>query len=201
MKKRDSFNKLFEKGISYEEYIKKSDKYLERMNSGYIISEREIKRLNSAQISRLNKKLLVLCIAENWCGDCSNGVPVIAKLANEFDNWDFRIIGLDDISNEVKMGYTTAGRMKIPVVIFADGDGDEIIRWVERPTHSYQLLGMLRDQNLSKEEFLEQYHTLDDFKPPRIFHEILRELKMVAEKASAIVYLNPPIMKPKLMMH
>jgi hypothetical protein len=195
------FNKLFEKGISYEEYTKKSDKHLERMKSGWIIIEKEIKKLGQVQIARLNQNLLVLCIAENWCGDCANGVPVIAKLADEFDNWCFRIIGLDDLSNEAKMEYTTVGRMKIPVVIFADGDGDEIIRWVERPTHSYQLISRLRDQSLSKEEFMEQYHALDDFKPPRIFHEILRELKSVAEKASSIVYLHPPIRKPKLMVH
>ncbi|MFX1507893.1 MAG: thioredoxin family protein [Promethearchaeota archaeon] len=201
METRDLFNKLFDKGISYEEYIKKSDKHSGKMKNGWIIIEKEIKKLSQLQISRLNKKLLILCIAENWCGDCANGVPVIAKLADEFDNWDFRIIGLDNISSEEKLNYTTAGRMKIPVVIFADEEGDEIIRWVERPTHSYQLLGTLRDQSLSKEEFLEQYHALDDFKPPRIFHEILRELKMVAEKASSIVHLHPPIKKPKLMVH
>jgi thiol-disulfide isomerase/thioredoxin len=201
MRTRDRFNKLFAKGISYEEYIKKSDKHLERMKNGWIIIAKEIKKFNQLQISRLNKKLLILCIAENWCGDCANGVPVIAKLADKFDTWDFRIVGLDDISNEAKIDYTTAGRMKIPVVIFADEEGDEIIRWVERPTHSYQLLGMLREQSLSKEEFLEQYHALDDFKPPRVFHEILRELRAVAEKASSIVHLHPPIKKPKLMVH
>ena len=118
----------------------------------WAISEKEIKKFSQVQISRLNESLRVLCIAEPWCGDCANGVPIIAKLAGELDNWDFRIVPRDSFREEVDRFYTTAGRKKIPIVIFADEDGDEITRWIERPTRSYHLLGKLRDQNLSKEE-------------------------------------------------
>ncbi|UCG00936.1 MAG: thioredoxin family protein [Candidatus Heimdallarchaeota archaeon] len=201
MKKRDTFNKMFESGISYEEYTKSSDKYMERMKDSWFICEREITKSYQAQISRLNEKLRVLCIAESWCGDCANGVPVIAKLAEESDNWDFRIVPRDSFREEVDKFYATAGRTKIPIVIFADEDGDEIMRWVERPTRSYHLLGMLRDQNLSKEEFLEQYNALNELKPPTVSQEILRELITVADKASSIVHLNPPIKKPKILIH
>ncbi|MFX1516059.1 MAG: thioredoxin family protein [Promethearchaeota archaeon] len=201
MKKSELFNKIFEKGITYEEYLKKSEKHLERMKDGWITSEKEINNFNQAQISRMNEKMLILCIGENWCGDCANGVPVIAKLADVFDNWDFRINGLTFLSEEIKMEYTTAGRLKIPIVIFADEDGDEIIRWVERPTRSYHLLGVLRDQNLSKEEFLEQYKSYDEFNTPSVTQEILREIIYVADKASSIVHLHPPRKKPKILIH
>lgn len=200
MKKSELFNKIFEKGITYEEYIKKSDKFLERMRDGWITTDREINEIDQDQISRMNEKMLVLCIAENWCGDCANGVPVIAKLAEILNNWDFRISGLNNFE-EIKMEYTTAGRMKIPIVIFADEDGDEVMRWVERPTRSYHLLGMLRDQNLSKEEFLEQYKALDELNTPSISQEILQELINVAGKASSIVHLHPPKKKPKILIH
>ena len=201
MKKSELFNKIFEKGITYEEYIKKGDRYLERMKNSWTTSKKEINKISQAQISRMNEKMLVLCIAENWCGDCANGVPVIAKLADVLDNWDFRIIGLNNLFKEMEMEYTTAGRMKIPIVIFADEDGDEIMRWVERPTRSYHLLGMLRNQNLSKEEFIEQYKTLDELNTPSISREILRELIYVADKASSIVHLHPPKKKPKILIH
>lgn len=201
MRKREIFNKMFESGISYEEYTKKSVNHLERMKDSWSISEKEVKKLSQSQISGLNEELLVLCIAESWCGDCANGVPIIANLAEEFDNWDFRIVSRDIFPEEVEMFYTTAGRKKIPLVIFADEEGDEIMRWVERPTRSYHLLGRLRDQNLSKEEFLEQYKTLNEFKPPSISQEILRELITVADRASSIVHLNSPRRKPKLLVH
>ncbi len=198
MKKREIFNKMFESGISYEEYTKKSDQHVERMNTSWSVVAKEVKEVVLAQISRLNEKLHVLCIAEDWCGDCANGVPVIAKLAEECDNWDFRIAARDSFTEDIEMFYTTAGRKKIPLIIFADEEGDEIIRWVERPTRSYQLLGVLRDQSLSKEEFLEQYNALDEFKNPSISQEILRELITVAVKASSIVHINSPKRKPKL---
>ncbi len=201
VKKRELFNKMFESGIPYEEYTKKSDKHVERMKDSWSISEKEVNKLSQVQISRLNEELHVLCIAESWCGDCANGVPVIAKLAEELDNWDFRIASRDSFTEDIKDFYTTAGRKKIPLVIFADEEGDEIMRWVERPTRSYRLLGMLRDQNLSKEEFLEQYKALNEFKPPSISQEILRELITIAEKASSIVHLNSPQRKPKLLVH
>ena len=84
---------------------------------------------------------------------------------------------------------------------YTDEDGDEITRWIERPTRSYHLLGKLRDQNLSKEEFIEQYNALNELKPPTVSQEILRELIPVADKASSIVHLNPPQKKPRLLVH
>ncbi len=201
MRKREIFNKMFASEISYEEYTKKNDYHVERMKESWFILAKEVKKIPLTQISSLNEKLLVLCIAENWCGDCANGVPVIARLAEECNNWDFRIVPRDNFTEEVERFYTTVGRKKIPLVIFADEEGDEIMRWVERPTRCYHLLGMLRDQNLSKEEFLEQYNALNEFKNPSISQEILRELITVADKASAIVHVNSPEKKPKLLVH
>ncbi|MFX1424100.1 MAG: thioredoxin family protein [Promethearchaeota archaeon] len=192
MKKREIFNKLFEKGISYGEYVKKSDKNEEKMNESWIASQKAVQKFDDSQISRMNEKLHVLCIAENWCVDCANGVPVIAMLADLNSNWDFRIVSRDDFRQEFTTFYTTAGRKKIPVILFADEDGDEILRWIERPTRSYQLLGALRDQNLSKEEFIQQYSDTVEFKPPFVTEQILNELVFVAEKAASIVHVNPP---------
>jgi hypothetical protein len=201
MKKRDAFNKLFEKGISYKEYTSRSDKYAEQMKDSWSASEEAVKKLSQAQISQLNENLRVLCIAENWCSDCANGVPVIARLADEISNWDFRVVFRDNFKQEVEMFYTTAGRKKIPLVIFADGDGDEIMRWIERPARSYHLLGMLRDQSLSKEEFMKQYIKINEFKPPSVSEEILRELIAVAEKVSLIVHIHSPKRKINPLVH
>lgn len=192
MKKQETFNKLFENGISYEKYTRRSDKQTDRMKDSWLASEVAVQRLSQDQISRLNEKLRILCIAENWCSDCANGVPVIAKLAAEITNWDFRIVSRDDFSNEVETFYTTAGRKKIPLVIFADEDGDEIMRWIERPMRSYQLLGTLRDQSLSKEEFMKEFNNTIEFKPPNVSEEILSELIAVAEKVASIVHIYSP---------
>ena len=195
MKKQDSFNKLFENGISYEEYIKESKKYREKMNNSLLIGQKVVQKLSYDQISRMNEKLHVLCIAENWCIDCANGVPIIAMLADMNPNWDFLVVSRDHFRKEFETFYTTAGRKKIPVIIFADEDGDEIMRWIEKPTRSYQLLGILRDQNLPKEEFIQKYNETLEFQPPIVSEEILNELVFVAQKVASIIHFNPPSRK------
>jgi hypothetical protein len=195
MNKQDFFNKLFENGITYEEYVNKSEKYKERMNNSFLVAQRALQKLSHDQISRMDEKLHVLCIAENWCIDCANGVPVIAKLADMTPNWDFRIVSRDNFKEEFESSYTTAGRKKIPVIIFADEDGDEIMRWIEKPTRSYRILGKLKDQNLPKEEFTLKYNEILELHPPIVSEEILNELVLVAEKVTSIVHHNPPSRK------
>jgi hypothetical protein len=195
MNKQDSFNRLFDNGITYEEYANKSDKHLEKLNSSFNAGRMAAQKLSHDQISQLNEKMRVLCIAENWCGDCANGVPIIAVLADMFPNWDLRISSRDSNPKEIDSFYSTAGRKKIPVIIFADEDGDEIMRWIERPMRSYQLMGKLKDQNLPREEYLQKYNNTLEFKPPFVSEEIFKELIIIAEKASSIVYVNPPSKK------
>jgi thiol-disulfide isomerase/thioredoxin len=137
----------------------------------------------------------VLCIAENWCIDCANGVPIISFLSGKFPNWQFRIVSRDENKDEFETFYTTIGRKKIPLIIFADEDGDEIMRWVERPLRSYQLLAELKDQNLSKEDFYNKYNGTLEFQPPFVSDEILTELIFIADKSASIVHMNPPSKK------
>ncbi|MHA1942107.1 MAG: thioredoxin family protein [Candidatus Hodarchaeales archaeon] len=195
MKKREIFNKLFDNGISYENYVKKSDKYNERMNDSWLATQKGVQEFKQEKIMKMNKRMHVLCIAENWCIDCANGVPVISKLADMLSNWNFRIVSRDDYREDFELHFTTAGRNKIPIIIFADEDGDEILRWIERPMRSYQLLGKLKDQNLPQEEFIERYHDTVEFKPPIVSEEILSELVPVVNKVASIIQVNPPSKK------
>jgi hypothetical protein len=198
MKKREIFNKLFDNGISYENYFKKSDKYNERMNDSWLATQKVVQEFKQEKILRMNKKIHVLCIAENWCIDCANGVPVISKLADMLSNWNFQIVSRDDYREDFVLYFTTAGRNKIPIIIFADEDGDEILRWIERPMRSYQLLGELKDQNLPQEEFIKKYHDTVEFKPPIVSEEILSELVPVVNKVASIIQVNPPSKKRPL---
>ena len=64
-------------------------------------------------------KLLV--IAEDWCGDASNTVPIIAKLAARLPGLELRVI-LRDENPEVMDQYLTNGARSIPIVIALDED-------------------------------------------------------------------------------
>ena len=76
------------------------------------------------------KRLLV--IAEDWCGDASNTVPIVAKWADAVPGVELRII-LRDQHPEVMDRYLTNGSRSIPIVIALDEDFREVGHWGPRP--------------------------------------------------------------------
>jgi thioredoxin family protein len=77
------------------------------------------------------RKLLV--IAEDWCGDASNTVPVIARLADQAPGLKLKII-MRDKYPEVMDQYLTNGSRSIPIVIALDETFAEVGHWGPRPT-------------------------------------------------------------------
>jgi Thioredoxin len=77
------------------------------------------------------RKLLV--IAEDWCGDASNTVPIIARLVAQAPGLELRVI-MRDKYPEVMDQYLTNGSRSIPIVIALDQDFEEVGHWGPRPT-------------------------------------------------------------------
>jgi hypothetical protein len=80
-----------------------------------------------------NAGLKLLVIAEDWCGDATNTVPVVAKLADQVPGLELRVI-LRDANPEVMNQYLTNGSRSIPIVIALDKNFQEIGHWGPRPT-------------------------------------------------------------------
>ena len=77
------------------------------------------------------RKLLV--IAEDWCGDASNTVPVIAKLADMAPGLELRVLQRDE-NPELMNQYLTNGTRSIPIVIALDDEFQEVGHWGPRPS-------------------------------------------------------------------
>lgn len=193
MTQREAFNKLFAAGFSYDHYmtLEMRDKVKERIKTHWNATEDILKTKSTEELQRINHKIKVLVISESWCGDCTNAIPVISKLAEKMDKWDFKIVTKAPFEEEVKFHYLTAGRQKIPVIIFADEDGDEIDRWIERPGRSYRLMASLQAEKLPKEEYMKKYRSIMEFKPPSLTEEILNELIGRADKATSMIKIMP----------
>src|SRR6476659_6576681 len=78
-----------------------------------------------------HRKLLV--IAEDWCGDASNTVPIIARFAASVPGFELRVI-MRDQHPEVMDQYLTNGSRSIPIIIVLDEAFQEIGHWGPRPT-------------------------------------------------------------------
>ena len=80
--------------------------------------------------SGITRKLLV--IAEDWCGDASNTIPIVARLASLVPGLELRII-MRDKYPEVMDRYLTNGARSIPIVIALDESFQEVGHWGPRP--------------------------------------------------------------------
>lgn len=81
--------------------------------------------------SNVQRKLLV--IAEDWCGDASNTVPIIARMVDQIPGLELRII-MRDQHPEVMDQYLTNGSRSIPIVIALDESFEEVGHWGPRPS-------------------------------------------------------------------
>lgn len=76
--------------------------------------------------------LRIVVLAEDWCGDAVNTVPVLAKWAALTRNVELRILRRDE-HPEVMDRYLTGFSRSIPVVIVLTDDFQELGWWGPRP--------------------------------------------------------------------
>jgi hypothetical protein len=74
----------------------------------------------------------LLVINEDWCGDASNTVPVIARLAQAVPGIDLRIVKRDE-NPELMDAFLTSGSRSIPLAIVLRPDWTVAGRWGPRP--------------------------------------------------------------------
>jgi len=125
------FRKLWQDGLSFEAFVASCKAQHCGLWQGVYNLARVPDWARSAVPSGAARKLLV--IAEDWCGDASNTVPVVAKLADAVPGLELRVI-LRDANPEVMDRYLTNGSRSIPVVIALDENYQELGHWGPRPT-------------------------------------------------------------------
>lgn len=94
------------------------------------------------------RRLLVL--AEDWCGDASNTVPVLARWAESVSGLSLRILKRDE-NLAVMERYLTNGSRSIPIVIVLDEEFQELGHWGPRPTE-LQAWVMANKDTMPKDE-------------------------------------------------
>ena len=113
------------------------------------LNETRIKRLDktiqitadiSLQIKELKKKYIWLVIAEGWCGDAAQILPIINKMAAESDKLELKIVFRDLNDDLMKEFLTNKGRA-IPKLICIDKDSGEFRgHWGPRPQAAVDLI-------------------------------------------------------------
>lgn len=170
---------IIEQAMSYEEYRTMIDNLLsENKTTGSNHSEGMVQytKMNVHRMNRLDKqtslkpelkealesveqKWIWLVLTEAWCGDAAQNIPVIAKMADQNDQIDLKLI-LRDEHLDIMDEYLTNGGRSIPKLICLDAETlEEIGSWGPRPEEAQgKAMKWKNDSEISNKEWGEKLH-------------------------------------------
>jgi len=109
-------------------YSKLNDKRMDRLDKTLGISKETQTSLN-----QLKDGYTFLVIAEGWCGDAAQVLPVLNKIAEASSKIDLKVVCRDE--NEPLMeAFLTNGSKSIPKIIIVDKNQNVINSWGPRPS-------------------------------------------------------------------
>lgn len=170
---------IIDQAMSYDEYRSMIDTLLEEgKTTGTNHSEAmihytkmNVQRMNrldkradlsdslKGKLENLDRKLIWVVLTEAWCGDAAQNVPAIAKMAEQSENIELKLI-LRDENLDIMDEYLTNGGRSIPKLICLEADSlEEIGTWGPRPELAQKkAMEWKDDPDISKEEWAKKLH-------------------------------------------
>lgn len=91
-------------------------------------------------LGNLNKKYIWLVLAEGWCGDAAQLLPIMHKMDETAAAIDLRIVFRDE-NDPLMQEFLTNGGRSIPKLIIVNADNHEVLAaWGPRPEGASRLI-------------------------------------------------------------
>ena len=142
----------FAQGLTYAEYKAQMTRNQERLlaNEAAVVLE----PADLAFFRQLPAPFHVLVLAEDWCGDVINNLPVLGRMAEASGKLDVRIF-LRDQHLDIMDQYLKEGQFRsIPVFVVFAPNFQELGHWIERPASVSKLQAEMRDQLFATDPIL-----------------------------------------------
>jgi len=124
-----AFAGLWDVALSYERFVAESTEHRDLWTGVYRTAR--VPTWAKAAAAKLGRTFRFVVLAEDWCGDASSTVPVIARFAAAV-GIELRILRRDE-HLEVMDAYLTNGARAIPIVIVLTDGMEEVGHWGSRP--------------------------------------------------------------------
>jgi Thioredoxin len=145
----------FEQGMTYDAYKAQMTRNQDR----FVANEQTV-QLESGDVAYfqgLAAPLNVLVIAEDWCGDVINNLPVLGRLAAATGTLNVRVF-LRDQNLDLIDQYLNQGQFRsIPVFVLFDGEFRELGHFIERPAKVTELQAQMRRDLFATDELLREF--------------------------------------------
>ena len=119
--------RYWERAVGFDEWLERAEQNAELWRGIY-----DRARVPEELMDAVDGLYRLLVLAEDWCGDAVNTVPWLARLADEVEGLELRLLRRDE-HPALMREYTTNGSHSIPVVIVLDEDWRELGWWGPRP--------------------------------------------------------------------
>lgn len=122
-------------------------------------------------IAKIPQPVQATMMTEDWCGDSALNTPILTTLFRDA-KVEFRVFRGSE-ERQLKRYYEEDGATHIPVVSLWDGEGREIVRWIEAPAAVQKRKDAWKAE---RPEFMELYRRQgEDREAARRFQELYRE--------------------------
>jgi len=185
----------FQSGQTYEQVRDRVNADGGRSKELLAIGENAAKNadIDVSPFNALKSPVKVLVLSEEWCPDCTDGLPIINRIAEESGKLDVRIFPRDQNLDLADQFLNKGEFRSIPTVIFLDDNYESIGFVSERPDS-------VTDYRKQKRQALHEAHPElggFDARPDELTDEV-REARLKAEaevKAESYAFSVPEIAK------
>ncbi|ESU21755.1 hypothetical protein FCR2A7T_02130 [Flavobacterium cauense R2A-7] len=116
-------------------YSQLNEVRMNRLDKTLVVPE-EVK----TTLGNLNKKYIWLVLAEGWCGDAAQLLPIMHKMDEVAAAIDLRIVFRDE-NDPLMQEFLTNGGRSIPKLIIVNADNHEVLAaWGPRPEGATRLI-------------------------------------------------------------
>lgn len=164
---KNILTKSLEKSQSYQEYrnfvsqlvldnsTTGNDKSEDRINFT-LLNDRRMKRWDKTvkvpqdvqkRIVNFNEKITWLVIAESWCGDGANLLPVMNKVAELSDNITFRVVLRDENEELMNLFLTNGGKAIPKLIIIEDETGNVLNTYGPRSREATKMVNNYKEKH------------------------------------------------------
>jgi len=174
----------FEQGMTYDEYKAQMTRNRERFEA----NERQVELTpeDVAAFKNLPRPLNVLVLAEDWCTDVIDNLPILGRLAAESGKLNLRIF-LRDKNLDIMDQYLNQGQFRsIPVFVFFDEQFNEVGRFIERPATVTERYARLRQELYAQHPEFGSPETPISQVPEEVRTKLMEEMAAAREKIRSV---------------
>ena len=152
---------LFESGIPFGSFLENAKRRKDQWDAHYGDGSVTVDQVSRARA--VGGPWRILAIAEDWCGDSANTIPYLARLVEQVDGLEMRVVNSTAGRAVMEAHRTPDGRAATPTVILLDDEWNEAGCFVERPTPLMEWYLANRADKTSDElhEYIFDWYTAD----------------------------------------